>query len=413
MLFPMPKSTRFIYPELALSFNAMTPVTPQGGTIIGSGGEFVSVWAPDVGTPVLPPDPQGPDAEYLKALSVSVLTASKVEWTATGLEGAFGAYPQGGGGYDRVYIEDLADQVRCGNGVFSLNDIYASFVAFVNASPDGDVPEGIHPNGEDAINFGYSATNFNLIDLAYSHFLRSPSPEVSAWAEYRLGLKTIMEFPPTLNHLCYLEGTQRFWGFEGATTGYALYGSLLRYRAYRQAAEMETAVDGQYASAFAVERDAIKEALETYLWDSGSGYFLRCSGEGTRHVAGTAYAVVLGACSPSVASAARASLIAGLQNTTESGFEFRGHMRMYPVPDAIPIGDYGTHWGCFTGTVGLAVGEPHASLILGRFADYCRELGAEAAPAEIITESGPSGIGIRYSASAADAARSFYGVTDR
>jgi hypothetical protein len=378
---------------------------PDGSPIVASFG--------DHGEVVSPPDPQGPDAAYLKSLSVSVLNGSKVAWNIERLSG-YGAYPQAGAGYDRVYIEDLADQIRCQNGSFSSEDIAASVSVYSDAVVEFDMPEALYPDGTGAINYGYNAPVHNFVDLIYSHYKYTGN--AALWDVKRAQVHALLSGQTAiLNHLCHSETDVRFWGWEANASGYNLMGSLLRYRSYKQAAELEELTSGPHAQDYADERDAIKAALETYLWDSGSGYFLRATGEGQtqRHTVGTAYAIVLGACSPSVASAGRASLIAGLQNSFESGFEARGHIRFYPIPDAIPGGDYASHWGCFTGWMALAVGEPYASQILGRFADYCREIGLEAAPAEIISDAGVGGIGQRYSASASNAAQLFYGVTDR
>jgi hypothetical protein len=410
----MPRLTHCILAVLALSFNPMTPAYPQQGvTMTGSDGAAVVAAFGDSGAVVsddpIPavsyPSNVSEDAVYLKALAASVIAANAVPWTFGTLEGS-GYAP---GGYAAIYPDDMASQVRCGANIATHADIEATVAVFLSVQSSGDIPEALYADGSSTLNYNYAAPCWNLIDIVYSDFKATGNANI--WVANRAGLIAALEFPAVSNHLACSVPPNRSWGFEAATTGYSLMGSLLRFRAYRQAAEMDALSEASRSGEFYGEASAIKSALQTHLWDAESGFFLRCSGESIRHAAGTAYAIVLGACSGTVATAARAALVANWSNIV-----LYGHVRQYPFPDAIPAGDYGSvggaWWGCFAGWIAIALGEPYASLILGDYADYYRA-NPSGAPNEYINDAGVASGAAGYGASAANAAQIYYGVTTR
>lgn len=336
--------------------------------ITTSGGELV----------VKSEDIWGDSIAYLKQLSKRTIDASKFQFTG-GVQNGNYSYSPGNSYPLEVYIRDFAMATRSYPEYFSTTDINVVLAFFHGTKgASGQIHDagvqagGVHEAG--GMSIASIDNQYEFIDLCYQHYQRTGSP--TAYTTYKATILTALAYPNIQNNLVYILSESPWpkvgFGFQDivASQGYELMTSVMRYRSLKQLVIMATAAgDSSDASTWQTQADAVPAALETYLWDSTRGLFYNSSVNNVKHsVPGSAYAVVQGCCSASVANTISQKLIDMMPGHVDAlagkGCFLNGYVRHLPLDenwDALRVGygvgiyQNGAYWATFTGWVALAI----------------------------------------------------------
>jgi len=291
------------------------------------------------------------------ATLAAAYTAS-CSFTPTGTFSGYTAfYPDTGGvSYPIMDIRDTAAAIRYAPANFTATQI-ANIIAMYGQSQVVSIAGGAGAGIPECINtnstFGVVADHapdsthvpdldgvYDWVDLMYSHYLKTGS--ATQYATYATSVSAALASNTIDNHLVYInpsvEGPPG-WGFQDSIDirGHDLFTSVERYRAYKQIAAMVAANSGD-PSSWNAELPNITSALDTYLFNSGSGLFLTCDtstqSNNVPNIPGSCYAVYIGAASTTSSAAIVAACHNGYTGNAGDlaghGFVYGGQVRHMP-----------------------------------------------------------------------------------
>lgn len=336
---------------------------------------------------------------YLTSITDRTAAQSKFYFGSGSLSGKPGWSP-GGSYLNLLYARDFAEFVRSRPEIVTapeLLDIIGGF--FSTAGGSGQIYDALESDSttlDDVTSTPFPSYDnaFYLVDLVYSHYLKTGL--TTAYTTHKSAIQSAIAYVPVTNHLVYIADNattaniRNGWGFQDqiASSGYDLMCSVLRYRAYRQLAELAAAAgESSNSTTYSTEAAAIPANLETQLWDSGTGLFYNASIKNHKHnVIGSIFAVLQGCVSNSV----RNSIVSYL-HSNQSSYLQNGMVRHLPTGEnwttvrasAGSTGQYqnGAYWPVATGWLCQVLANNNypkdADTIMGQYIARLRALAQE------------------------------------
>lgn len=221
--------------------------------------------------------------------------------------------PDGTGTYGAVWIRDMSMCMRDYIEYFSADQIKNSFLFYLKYSNPtlGTVPDHINIRGGVQV-FSTPGTDNNwgsreptdgntfLLQLAWLHYVKTN--DTFLYDTYKDELQLLLNGIPVNEHECvYVDPDNPFvtWGFIDTVklTNVCLFGSLLKYVAHLQMADMSDASGDYLNSRLSINKaESIKDFLNKNLFDKEVDLYRSSTGL-CRHqydVWGSAYAVYVG-----------------------------------------------------------------------------------------------------------------------
>jgi hypothetical protein len=335
--------------------------------------------------------PMGDPQTFLTTLSSNVLNAAAF----TIVDGDFAgdtAWSPAGNAYatygENMVVRDQVMMIRGFPSYFTTTQIdrVLDILAVLQAAngTDQGVQDGIH--GADGSPFGYGGGDltpsptdnaFEMIDAFYSRVQIDGS--LVKFNQYSSQLVAAFASQTVSNNLVYLDPAEALdvnghtrveWGFQDTEQikGRVLMASLFRYRAARELSEMfARAGDAASATTYTNLLSGIRTSLQTYLWDSTNKWFFACDAvnTGKHHLLGSAYTVVLGACTTNISDLVSSNLITLVGTTNYQNGQSRHLLApetwsvfqpgISPIYTDVAVYQNGGYWGAFSAWIAKAM----------------------------------------------------------
>jgi hypothetical protein len=272
---------------------------------------------------------------WLQARSTAMIQASSV--TMSNGDTAF--LPQVGTNYDAFWLRDFAYMVEGNPGAFTNQQLLQDGQLFIDSLRwDGAGVDSIGLDGTpyyepDAGQLGANPVADGspfTIDVAWRVYQQTQN--VSFVANNLVALEKCIAAVPLdpANGLVYDDGTRSSYGFTDQVPklGDDLFCSLLLIRAYREMADLFTAVGASdVAATWQASANHLVSDVQSVFWDPQTGLFLAATVQGNQpDIWGSAFAVYLGVTTP-----AQSLAIATYFQNNYSGIVYDGQLRELPA----------------------------------------------------------------------------------